>query len=296
MPHCPASFCGLSEISWWRAALVVTETKLEIHDAQHSSRPHDPSPSGLLARADLLHLDADTELLGENFDQFAEIHALVGDVVKNSLDFVALVFDVADLHVESQFGRNLPRADHRRVLERDGLLPLLDVARLRLAVDLFELAVERVEADALHLACDQVARERDDADVVARGGLHRHDVARFERQVVYVAVETFARIFEAYLENVVGEYFRHAFEPVGRAELVAARANFGRRLAATAAERAAASHVETAVAVAFGAGGSMVVVFRIHVFFRSAGGSLRVSILCWPSVHWTGPCRAVVRA
>ena len=42
--HCPASFCGLSEMSCTRAALVVTLEKLDIHDAQHSSRPQAPSP------------------------------------------------------------------------------------------------------------------------------------------------------------------------------------------------------------------------------------------------------------
>ena len=83
--------------------MVVTLEKFEIHDAQHSSRPQAPSPPmrpGLLAGADLLHLDADVEPLGEDLDQLAEIDALVGDVVEDSLDLVALVLHVADLHIE----------------------------------------------------------------------------------------------------------------------------------------------------------------------------------------------------
>ena len=44
LAHCPASFCGLSEMSWKRAALVETLTKFCIHDEQHSGRPQGPMP------------------------------------------------------------------------------------------------------------------------------------------------------------------------------------------------------------------------------------------------------------
>ncbi len=42
--HCPASFWGLSEISCTRAAPVVTLVKVDIHEAQQSSRPQAPRP------------------------------------------------------------------------------------------------------------------------------------------------------------------------------------------------------------------------------------------------------------
>jgi hypothetical protein len=42
--HCPASFCGLSDSSWYLACVVVTEMKLQICVEQQSSRPHDPIP------------------------------------------------------------------------------------------------------------------------------------------------------------------------------------------------------------------------------------------------------------
>ena len=40
----PASFCGLSDMSCIRAALVLTLTKFFIHVAQQSSRPQGPVP------------------------------------------------------------------------------------------------------------------------------------------------------------------------------------------------------------------------------------------------------------
>ena len=53
----------------------------------------------LLACANLLHLDADVEALGKDLDKLAEVDTLVGDVVEYSLELVALVLHIANLHV-----------------------------------------------------------------------------------------------------------------------------------------------------------------------------------------------------
>ena len=121
----------------------------------------------LLTRTDLLHLDADTELLGKNLDQLAEIDALVSDVVEDCLDLIALILNVADLHIQTHLGSDLARTDHRVVFEGDGLLPLLDVVGLGLAVYLLELATHRSKADTEHLTRHHIARERNDTDVVS---------------------------------------------------------------------------------------------------------------------------------
>ena len=120
----------------------------------------------LLTRTDLFHLDTDTELLGKNLDQLAEIDTFVGDVVEYCLDLIALILNVADLHIQTHIGCNAARADHRVVFEGDGLLPLFDVVGLCLAIDLLELATHRRETDAEHLTRNHIARERNDTDVV----------------------------------------------------------------------------------------------------------------------------------
>ena len=120
----------------------------------------------LLTRTDLFHLDANTELLGKNLDQLAEIDALVSDVVENSFDLIALILNVANLHIQTHIGCDTARADHRVVFEGDSLLPLFDVVGFGFAIDLFELAAHRGESDAEHLTRNHIARERHDTDVV----------------------------------------------------------------------------------------------------------------------------------
>ena len=228
----------------------MTLEKPAIHDAQHSAPagPQAADAARLLARADLLHLDADAEALGEDLYQLAEIDAFVGDIVEYGLDLVALVLHVADLHVQSHVGGDLPRLDHGLVFEGDRLLPALDVVGLGLAVNLAELAVERHEARAPHLAQGQLARERHDADVMPRRGLHGHHVAALERQVVHVAVEAAARILEPDLEDVRRHPLGIAFEPGCFVQFEAAVAEHGLGFGVARAERASAPHLGRAAA------------------------------------------------
>ena len=212
--------------------------------------------SGLLAGADLLHLDADVEPFGEDLDQFAEVHALVGDVVEDGLDLVALILHVADFHVQAHVGGDLPRGDHRLVLQRDGLLPLFDIVGFGLAVDLLVFAVVGVESRAAHLARHQVARERHDADVVARRRFDGHDVAPFEVEVVDVLVERTAGVLETHLDDVARHVDRVLVEPGRFVELEAPVAEFGFRLRAAVAKGAPAAH--------FGFAGARMSFFGIH--------------------------------
>ena len=212
--------------------------------------------SGLLAGADLLHLDADVEPFGEDLDQFAEVHALVGDVVEDGFDLVALILHVADFHVQAHVGGDLPRGDHRLVLQRDGLLPLFDVVGFGLAVDLLVFAVVGVESRAAHLARHQVARERHDADVVTRRRFDGYDVAPFEVEVVDVLVERTAGVLETHLDDVARHVDRVLVEPGCFVELEAPVAEFGFRLRAAVAKGAPAAH--------FGFAGARMSFFGIH--------------------------------
>ena len=196
------------------------------------------------------------EPLGEDLDEFAEVNALVGDVVENGLDLVALILHVADFHVQSHVGGDLARGDHRLVFQRDGLLPLFDVVGLGLAVDLLVFAVEGVETRAAHLPRHEVARERHHADVVARRRLDSHDVAPFEGQVVGVLVERAAGVLEAHLDHVGRHVDRVLLEPRGLVELEAAVAELGFGLRAAVTEGASAAH--------FGFAGACMLFFGIH--------------------------------
>ncbi len=58
--------------------------------------------ASLLSCTDLLHLDAYMEGIGKHLDELAEIDTLVSDIVEDGLVAVALIFHVADLHLQSQ--------------------------------------------------------------------------------------------------------------------------------------------------------------------------------------------------
>src|SRR5208283_1693855 len=83
---------------------------------------------GLIARANLFHLDANPQRVGEIADQVAEIHAALGDEIKSDLASVEGVVGADQLHLDS------PLAD-----------PLdAEPARMRLAREVFLLEVEIV--------------------------------------------------------------------------------------------------------------------------------------------------------
>ena len=157
---------------------------------------------------------------------------------------------------QAHVGGDLPRGDHRLVLQRDGLLPLFDIVGFGLAVDLLVFAVVGVESRAAHLARHQVARERHDADVVARRRFDGHDVAPFEVEVVDVLVERTAGVLETHLDDVARHVDRVLVEPGRFVELEAPVAEFGFRLRAAVAKGAPAAH--------FGFAGARMSFFGIH--------------------------------
>ena len=228
----------------------------------------------LLTGTNLLHLDADVETLGKDLDQLTEIDTLVGDVVEDGLDFVALILHVANLHIEPHIGGNLARKNHCLVLQGDGLLPTLDVVGLGLAVDLAELAVLGVEARAAHLFEDHVARERDDAYVVARSRLDGDDVATLKLQIIDVLVESSAGILEADLEDVALAVLGVALEPILLVELEAPLLGLGLERFAALDKAAATPHNGTATTF-FGLIGCLIV---IHVGWVYLASKLRKRI------------------
>ena len=107
------------------------------------------------------------EGFGQHLDELTEIHASIGDVVEDGFIAVALILDVANLHLQTQVLGNLAAADHRLVLARLGLLVLLHIHGAHLAVDVLDI-VHALGRVALDLQEDELARERHGADIVAR--------------------------------------------------------------------------------------------------------------------------------
>ena len=116
------------------------------------------------------------ERLRQHLDEFAEVHALVGDVVKNRLVAVALVLHVADLHLQFKLLGNLSRANHRVVFAGLSLLVLFQIRLSRLAVNASHLHA-LFQVRFLHLQQYQSACERHHADVVSRHSFYRYHIA-----------------------------------------------------------------------------------------------------------------------
>ena len=115
-----------------------------------ATRAEAANATGLLAGTDLLHLDAHVERLGQHFDELAEIHAPVGDVVENGFQSVALILHVTNLHLKSQVLGYLAAANHGVVLARLGFLIFLHIHGSCLAIDALDV-IGILGRRALHL-------------------------------------------------------------------------------------------------------------------------------------------------
>ena len=137
----------------------------------------------------------------EVLDELSEVDALVGDVVEDGLLSVALVLHVANLHLQSESLGNLSALYHRLVLTCLCLAELLHVALSCQPVDALDV-VGALQVRLLYLEVDEPSGEGDHADVVSRAGLHGHDVALLQRQVVHVVIVCLACVLELHLHEV----------------------------------------------------------------------------------------------
>lgn len=160
----------------------------------------------------MAHLDAHSEYFCQDLDEFAEIYALVGDVVEDGLLPIALILYVADFHVQLQVFGNLARAYHGVLLFGFGLLVLLEVGRTCMAVDASYLGAG-LELGFAHLQGHKASRETHDTDVVPRLCFYGDDVALAEQEVVVVAVIALSRVLKLHFyevgHRVVARYVGH---------------------------------------------------------------------------------------
>ena len=157
--------------------------------------------SRFLTGSDLFHLDTHTERLGQHLDQLAEVHALIRDVIENRLVAIALIFHVANLHIQSQVRRYLAGADHGGVFFRFRFLVFVDIDWSRFPVNPFRLVVGS-HVVLFHLQENQLAGKRDGPDVMAGTCLYRHDVAFLQRDLGAIQVIAFSRILELDLYEI----------------------------------------------------------------------------------------------
>ena len=180
--------------------------------------------AGLLTDADLLHLDAHMELLGQHLDELAEVHTLVGGIVEDGLRVVALELHVVHLHVQPHVEHDAAGAQQGAVLFAQGTRPALDVVLFGAAEHLFDCLRVGVDAVLPHLQATQFAGEVHDAHVVSGLSFHGHHVALGHLQPVGQAVEVFVVVLEAHLHTVERALggLSDAAQPVGGRHLRAA--------------------------------------------------------------------------
>ena len=155
----------------------------------------------LLACADLLHLDAHVERVGQHLDELAKVHPLVGNIVEDGLVAVALILHIAYFHLQSQVFGDLPALYHRAVFTAFGLFVFLHIHGLGHAVDAANF-VGRLQVGFLDLQPYQPPREGHHADVVSRIRLHGHHVALFQVEVVHIVIVSLACILELHLHQI----------------------------------------------------------------------------------------------
>ena len=135
------------------------------------------------------------ECFGQYLNEFPEVHTGVGNVVKDSLVAVTLIFYVADFHVQTQLIGDLSGAYHRVVFPRFRFFVLFEVNGLGDAIDAAYFRVA-FQVGLPHLQGNEASGEGDDANVVSRAGFDSNDISFFQGEVVVVVVISFARILE----------------------------------------------------------------------------------------------------
>ena len=176
--------------------------------------------SCLLSCSDLLHLYAHMERVGKHLDELTEVDALIGDIIEDGLVAIALIFDIADLHLQTQLLGYLSALNHRVVFAALCLVIFFHVDGLGNAVYALYV-VCRLKVGFLYLQLDETSCHGDHADVVARTCLHRHDVALLQVNVVDIVVVALAGVFKLYLHEICALLVAwHVGQPVVGVELL----------------------------------------------------------------------------
>ena len=137
------------------------------------------------------------------FDQLAEVHTLVSNIVENSLVAVALIFHITNLHLQTEPQGYLTTLNHRGMLTALGLMILLHIHRTGNAVDTLDI-VGTLEVSLLELQLHQSARQCNHTDVVSWVGFYSHDIAFLQFEVVHIMIIALTGMLELNLNQIGG--------------------------------------------------------------------------------------------
>ena len=154
-----------------------------------------------MARTDLPHLNAHVEGVGQHANELAEVNASVGNVVENRFVAVALIFDIADFHIQLERFGDLSALDHRVVLTTAGFVPFFDVGGAGFAIHALDFA-GALGLCLFHLQGHERSGERDGANVVSGRGFDGNDVAFLEVEMIIVAKISLAGVLKLHLHEI----------------------------------------------------------------------------------------------
>ncbi len=137
----------------------------------------------------------------KHFDELAEVHTLIGDVIEYSLVAIALILHITDFHLQTEVFGNLSALYHRVMLAALGLLALVEVHLLGQSVDALDV-VRRLEAGFLDLQFHKSSCQGNHANVVSWISLHGNNVTLLEVEVIHIVIISLAGILELHLHEV----------------------------------------------------------------------------------------------
>ena len=137
-------------------------------------------------------------------NQFAEIHTPISSVIKSRFSSIALIFNIADFHVEVECTSHCPRTYHHIALCTTDFIVFFDVSLIGFADNILK---KRAFFDALlfHLHPNKIATEGHFPDVKSAATWHfyKNPIARSNVRVAWIMKKFFTRtIFETHFREV----------------------------------------------------------------------------------------------
>ena len=178
-----------------RAKILITSShSRNTHEITHPSstakfstaRADTAYSTGFLAGTNLFHFDTHSELLGKDFNQLAEIHPIVGDIIEDSLTTITLKFDVTDFHIEFHIVSNLASANHGVVFTGFSFVVFLHINRFYFTVNSAYFITLHIDMIFLYLAEHESPHKCNDSDIVTGICFYSHHIAFFDRDMVTI--------------------------------------------------------------------------------------------------------------
>ena len=184
------------------------------------------------------------ESLSKHFDEFTKVNTLVGYIIKNSFISIALVFHVANFHLQFEILGYLARTNHRFVLACLCFLILVEVDLTSLTIDASDGSAW-LERTFLHLKNNQLSCESHHTYIMTWLCFHCYDIPLLKVKVIIISIVALTGVFELYF-HIVGNILitGHVGQVVVDIELMVAAST---PFMSNAAQRSISPHTETAI-------------------------------------------------